>query len=439
MLNDVVENRSLAEDEDLEAQLAYENLKRRREARRRKRIITIVMAVGLVLVGIIVFVMQSGGQDAQAQDQSPLAATAMVYSGEFATKVSANGATEPVSAVVVTPEVDGIIENLSVEEGSHVEKGDLLFTLKNDKLDKAIREAESQLRSAQRTVETDDQAVDDAYNAYNKAVDECNQSGDWSAFDEASLRSAITAAENQYETAKDALETAQATLDEAKREGEKRSVYAPASGSVVALNAQNGAGVGSETGNASGASGTSGPLVKIADLGTMKVTVQVNEVDISTIQEGQKATATFAALPGVSLDATVQRIASSASSSGAGTEGGGSGGVVTYAVDLLIPKPDEQLKPGMTATVTITTQNVPNALIVPTSALNGEEGAEQYVTVVEDQETGQTRDVPVTVIQKNSSEAAVKGELADGDMVLLGGAEVAGAEASMPQSAEGMG
>lgn len=436
MPDDVVERDTLAEDEDLEAQLAYENLKRRREARKRKRIVTIAIIAALVLAGIIVFVSQNIGKDEQGQETDPLAATAAVYTGEFATRVSANGATEPVSAVVVTPEVDGIVENLSIEEGSHVEKGDLLFTLKNDKLDKAIREAETQLRTAQRTVDTDDQAVDDAYDAYNKAVDACNQSGDWSTFDEASLKSAITAAENQYETAKDSLEAAQDALDEAKKEGDKRSVYAPTSGSVVALNVENGAGIGAEAGG-SGSGGSSGPPVKIADLSTMKVTVQVNEVDISSVQEGQAATATFSALPGVSSDATVQRIASSASGAGSG-EDSGTSGVVTYAVDLIIPKPDKQLKPGMTATVTITTQNVPNALIVPASALNGEEGAEQYVTVVVDQEKATTRDVPVTVIQKNNSEAAVKGDLTDGDMVLMGAADV-GTGADAASDVEAMG
>ena len=81
---------------------------------------------------------------------------------------------------------------------------------------------------------------------------------------------------------------------------------------------------------------------------------------------------------------------------------------------------------------------MPNALIVPASALNGEEGAEQYVTVVVDQEKATTRDVPVTVIQKNNSEAAVKGDLTDGDMVLMGAADV-GTGADAASDVEAMG
>ncbi len=429
---------TLAEEEDLEAQLAYENLKRRREARKRKRIIIIATVVAVLLVGIIVVVAGNAGGNADDAAQDSLSATAAVYKGDFSTTVSANGATEPLSAEIVTPEVDGIIENLSIEEGDHVEKGDLLFTLKNDKLDKAIREAEDQLRAAERTADGNSQAVDDAYAAYDQAWENCDELGDWSTFDEAGLKSAITSAENTYETSKDAVETAQAALDEAKKEGDKRSVYAPKSGYVVALNAENGAGIGSEASGSGGSGGSSGPLVKIADLSTMKVTVQVNEVDISSIAVGQKATATFSALPGVESEAEVQRIASSAS--GDSSDSNSAGGVVTYAVDLIIPEPDKGLKPGMTATVTITTQSVPDSLIVPTPALMGEEGAE-HVTVVVDRDKGETRDVSVSVVEKNSSEAAVKGDLHDGDMVLLGGAATDGSEmdASADADAASMG
>ncbi len=48
----------------------------------------------------------------------------------------------PVSSTVVTPEVDGIIQDVQVSEGTYVHKGDKLFLLiKNDELDKAVRGA----------------------------------------------------------------------------------------------------------------------------------------------------------------------------------------------------------------------------------------------------------------------------------------------------------
>jgi HlyD family secretion protein len=346
--------------------------------------------------------------------------------------VTANGATEPVSSTVVTPEVDGIIENLQVQEGSVVSEGDVLFTLKNEELDKIYRDAQAEVESAERAVNRANKAVEDTVAAYNKAVDDYNgaqeapsggdpASGEAATFDEASLRAAVTSAEDAYNDAQVVLESARSKLDDAESNLDKRTVRAPVSGTIVSMSAQNGAAYGSVTGaSAKSAPATSNePLIQISDLSKMKVTVQVNEVDISSISVGQQAKATFSAIPGLELGAVVERIASV--STGSGSTDGSMGGVVTYAVDLVIPEPDAKLKPGMTATVNITTQSVPNALIVPTAAIGdgtGEAGAKS-VTVVTDVDKGEMHEVPVEVIEQNTSEAAVKGDLHDGDLVLL--------------------
>lgn len=408
------------EEEDLEAQLAYQNLKRRREARRRKRIVVIAVAVALALAAGIWFMVNKADEASSGEDFDPLSATAMVYRGDFATTITANGATEPLSSTVVTPEVDGIIENIQVAEGQHVEQGDVLFYLRNDSLDKAVREAEQQLESVQRAADSANAAVDEAYATYQREWDACNEADDWETFDEASLRASISAAEDAYEDALQSIESAREALAEAQQTADKRTVRAPVAGSIVQLGIQNGAAFGAVTGGTGSSAGEA--LVQISDLTQMKVTVEVNEVDIASIVEGQQAKATFSALPDVELDATVQRIASVSSGSGGDY---GYGGVVTYAVDLLIPEPDPNLKPGMTATVTITTQSAPDALIVPAAAVwegVADDGSDaRFVTVVTDADKGETNDVQVQVIEENSSEAAVSGELADGDLVLLSG------------------
>ena len=420
-----------ASDDDLEAQLAYENLKQRREAKKRKRIIILAVVGVVALVGIIVFLTGKSGESADSDAASQLV-TGAVYQGDFSTTVTANGATEPVSSTVVTPEVDGIIENLQVQEGSVVSEGDVLFTLKNEELDKIYRDAQAEVESAERAVNRANKAVEDAVAAYNKAVDDYNgaqeapsggdpASGEAATFDEASLRAAVTSAEDAYNDAQVVLESARSKLDDAESNLDKRTVRAPVSGTIVSMSAQNGAAYGSVTGaSAKSAPATSNePLIQISDLSKMKVTVQVNEVDISSISVGQQAKATFSAIPGLELGAVVERIASV--STGSGSTDGSMGGVVTYAVDLVIPEPDAKLKPGMTATVNITTQSVPNALIVPTTAISdavGEAGAKS-VTVVTDVDKGEMHEVPVEVIEQNTSEAAVKGDLHDGDLVLL--------------------
>ena len=424
---EVKRTENFAEEEDLEAQLAYQNLKKRREARKRKRIIIGILVAAAVLAGAVYYFVTQAQQAAEADAElDPMALTTTVTKGDFTTSITANGATEPLNSTVVTPEVDGIIEGIQVGVGQQVNQGDVLFTVKNDKLDVEVRDKQDQLISDERSrdrknadIDKANRAVDEAYAARQDAWNKANESGDWDEYDEASLNAAITSAEEQRESAysdrddADAIvEKSRIELAEARAEADKRTVRAPVTGVIISMTAKEGAKTsGADEGGSGG-----GPLMQIVDLSQMKVTVQVNEVDIAAIHEGQKAVATFAALPDVSLDAEVTRIASI--SSGSGEDGAGGGGVVTYAVDLLIPEPDKALKPGMTATVTITTQSVPDTLIVSAAAV-GEDESGAYVTVVDDAEKGETHRADVEIVAQNGSDAAIKGEVEDGDVVLL--------------------
>ena len=96
--------------------------------------------------------------------------------------------------------------------------------------------------------------------------------------------------------------------------------------------------------------------------------------------------------------------------------------MVTYSVDLIIPNPDPRLKPGMTATVSIVTDSVPDATIVPLAAVSDDENGGKQVMVIDNEKTGEGHAVSVEVVAKGSSEAAVRGELKDGDSVLLASA-----------------
>ena len=112
---------------------------------------------------------------------------------------------------------------------------------------------------------------------------------------------------------------------------------------------------------------------------------------------------------------------SSDSSSQGGT------GIVTYAVDLLIPHPVAELKPGMTASVSIKLQSVPDALTVPTSALVQVDDSTYCVYVVTNAETGESEERDVTVVAKNASTAAIEGNVSEGDAVqLLGYSDTTG-------------
>ena len=415
-------------DEDAEAREAYESLMRHRKVRRRKKRIKVGVILGVVaIIAVTIAQVIQGG----AQSEGPAISTAFVTRGEFSDSVSASGSIKPVSSTVVTPEVDGIIQDVRVAEGSAVDRGDRLFSVKNDELDKAVRKAAQQVKTAKNEVGKAQAALETARRGA-AAVTEGGQRGD---------ASSVEMAKTDLESAKISLEEARSAYDDAVAQADKRTVTAPCDGTIIVMNAVNGASVGSPGGAGAGAgsgssagAGSAGALMTIADLSRMKVTVQINEVDVSRIAVGQRARVTFSALRQLVCEAQVTHV-STVSSSEAGGSGAGSGGpgagydgggraIVTYAVELLIDSPDASIKPGMTANADIMIQQIGNALNVPLSALT-EDGAQAYVSVVtarDESGNPQTSRVPVTVRARSSTTAAIEGDgIEEGTEVLLAG------------------
>ncbi len=394
-------------EEDEETRNAMASLLAHRKKRRRRNIVIGIVAACAVLA-VLVWTVTS--QQSANVPEGPTLQTTPVMRGEFTDQVKASGNVQPVSSVVVTPEVDGIISEVFVSEGDYVEAGTTLLTIRNDSLDKAVREADIQLRSAKTQLSSAKENYNTAYKAYYA--------------DQTDLAT-VNSAADAVDSAQLALETAQSAYDDAVATADKRTVTAPASGTIVVMNAVEGAAVGSGAGAGAAAtvsSGASGALITIGDLSQMTVSVQVNEMDISKVSVGQAARATFSALPNVELDATVTRIATVSSADASSALSGYGGNVVTYAVDLLIPNPDPSLKPGMTASVTISSTDIPDALMLPLSAVDGE-GDQAMVSVVTGQDDSgfpTTEARHVTVLASNGTMAAVEGDIAEGDEVVIG-------------------
>ena len=415
-------------DDDASGMLAYQNLERHRKEKKRRRNVKIAVGACAAVAIAAAIIVPRVLTPADSGKQMP--ATAEVTRGDLTSSVSVSGAAQPASSVYVTPEVSGIVQDLRVSEGDTVSKGDVLFSLKNDSLDRAVADAQRQVSDAQAQVNTAQRGVDNANAAYQKALDAWNSAPDAETqaemTDPDSLYGDVQTANDGLNSAKSALDSASQALSDAKAQAAKCTVTAPASGSVVAVNARNGAAYGDATGGSTTSDGTSqgsgagaGWAVQIADLSKMRVATQVNEVDVSGVAVGQTASVTFSAIPGLECDAKVEKIATVAS----GDSSMGSDGVVTYEVDLVIDQPDERIKPGMTANATIQTQSVSDVLMVPIAALNDydESAGTASVTVVTldgDGNIKTSRDVDVKVAEKNGSDAAVTG-VKEGETVKL--------------------
>lgn len=372
---------------------AYAKLKAKRADRRRKKLIRRGIAVGVVGAIALIAIVATLVINAQPQGASE-PVTDMVTEGTFTTTVEAKGQLKPISSSVVSPSVDGTVDSINVQAGQSVNEGDVLMTIKNDELDRNVAEAQRAVAAAQEDLANAQKALASAQATPTTDVDAASAA--------AAGASAGSADTNTVSAAQRSLASAQANLDQANAKAAGRTVTAPSSGSIVELNAKVGATV--TGGMIMGESDTSGgkQCMQIADLSKMKVTVQVGEKDITKIAVGQSANVTYPAFPDIVSQGTVTAIASVANS-----DSNSGGGSVTFNVDILIEAPDARLKPGMTAEVSVVTEQLDDMVMVPTMALMTEDGEHYYVNVATDSEGKKTRRVKVTVVTQNDNEAVV--------------------------------
>lgn len=389
------QNGSTSDATEISDEEAYAKLKAKRAERRRKKLIRRGIAAGVVAATVLIAVVVTFVINARpAGTNGPV--TDMVTEGTFTTTVEAKGQLKPISASVVSPSVDGTVASINVSAGQSVKEGDVLMTIKNDELDRNVAEAQRAVAAAQEDLANAQKAVAAAQAAPATDTDAAGASGASGGADTSADTSAISSAQRN-------LASVQATLDQANAKAAERTVTAPSSGSIVELNAKVGATV--TGGMIMGEGDTTGgkQCMQIADLSKMKVTVQVGEKDIAKIAVGQSANVTYPAFPDIVSQGTVTIIASVANSDS--TYGGG--GSVTYNVDILIDAPDARLKPGMTAEVSVVTEQLDDVVMVPTMALMTEDGEHYYVNVATDGEGKEMRRVKVTIVTQNDNDAVV--------------------------------
>ncbi|MDR3690157.1 MAG: efflux RND transporter periplasmic adaptor subunit [Fimbriimonas sp.] len=154
------------------------------------------------------------------------------------------------------------------------------------------------------------------------------------------------------QTASEAVTQAQGLVAYSKAQMDKSFIRSPISGTVLQLSAQQGETVSAGL--------TTQTLLIVADLKRLEVDAFVDETDIGKIALGQSALCTVSAFPGRNFPGKITKIASGSTIQLA---------VVTYDVTVTIEDPQHQLKPDMTAKVTIETGHLRGALLVPAVAI----------------------------------------------------------------------
>lgn len=171
------------------------------------------------------------------------------------------------------------------------------------------------------------------------------------------IQADLDQAHAQVANAQSAVQLAQNNLNAAVLVAPTDGVVASISGAVGQLVS----GGPSAASTSSSTTSSGNVIMTLTDISNPQVTAQVSEADIGRIQVGQPVSFTLTAFPGRTFTGSV-----------AAVQPGGvtTSNVVTYNVLCNVDPADVQLLPSMTATVTITTEQDDNALLVPNSALS---------------------------------------------------------------------
>jgi len=430
--------------------------------------------VGLAAIGAIVAAVLLVGPSSTTSTVQYRYVT--VDRGVVQASESASGNLAPVSESDLNFKSSGILTGLYVSAGEHVHAGQLLAQIDPTAAQVALEEAQANLEAAQaKLAETEANPSGSSSSSTQSAPTESRmlratdafgstgasgstsvgstattgttgstgtskakspttkkksttsaQSSSTSAVTEATDQANIASAEAAVSSDELTVKTDQQALDGTK-------LYAPSAGTIASISGAVGDEVSAGSGSSSSASADTGSgssstagaatssstssssdsssssgsgFVVLANLSTMQLVVSVSEADIGTIKVGEPATVSVDALPDEEFAAKVTAISVLSTDSS---------GVVSYNVTLNLTQGSSQLRPGMSATATIISKQVNDAIDVESAAVSSA-GTSSTVLLVKN---GKTVETPVITGLVGTSATQIVAGLQPGQEVAI--------------------
>lgn len=396
-------------------------------------------AMAVVIVLLLVFL--AGGRD----DAAGAFQTVRVERGTLTATVGATGTVHARQSATLPWQAGGTVASVNVEVGDRVQQDDVLAALEQTSLPQSVISAEADLVAARQ--ELDDLLKSDtaraqaqidlraAQEAYDRAAEyreslnglidlkkvtiitiggqEIPRIKYYKGYADAET---IAKADEDLALKKAQLEDAQRAYDRIK-DGPNEADVAAAEARVAAAQATLNtgrviapfSGIVTQAEPLAGDQVTAGDIAfRVDDLARLLVDVEISEVDINSVTVDQSVTLTFDAILGREpYNGTVVEAAQA---------GNVIDGVVNFTVTVEITDADEMVKPGMTAAVTITVQEIEDVILIPNRAVRVVDG-QRVVYVLRDGEP-----VMVEIRLGPSSETMsvlASGDVKEGELIIL--------------------
>ncbi len=383
---------------------------------RRKKIVIIGIVVGTV-GGVI------AGQIG-TRDRGIEVRIEEVGSSDLVATVVASGKIEPKRSVDIASDITGRIISIPVEEGQFVRRGQLLLRIDPTQFQASAQRAEAAL-SAARASEL--QAIanrEQARRSLDRSLELRSRDSNLVTPEElenAETTHAVAAA--IAESQGHQVAQAAASLREAKDQLAKTTLVSPMDGQITRLAVEEG-----EVALASTFSRETGLLMTVSDLSVIQVNVLVDETDVVRLSDGDSTEITIDAFPDTTFVGRVTRVSQSASRGG----GAAADRAVDYDVEITLDDPPPDVRPDLSASAKIITNQRLGVLSIPIIALTvREHHAMSTENVARDTSTTETEGVfvveagvarfrPVTVGITGEEHFEVLSGLVKGDSIVSG-------------------
>lgn len=328
---------------------------------------TIIIIVSVLAFLLLLIVLSKKGVIGN-RDEATEVETAVANEITIVETVSATGKIQPEIEVKISSEVSGEIIDLPVKEGQVVQKGQLLVRINPDLYTSGYNRTVSNLSGTKASLSQADASFREAKASYDRSKTLYDKGiisrADW---DKAVATYEVAVANKQ--SAYHQVQSANATVKEAKDNLGRTTIYAPANGTISMLNVE----LGERVLGTQQMTGTE--ILRVANLDNMEVEVDVNENDIVKIKIGDSAKVAVDAYLKKEFKGIVTSISNSASATTSADQ------VTNFKVkvrilkesymDLVEGKPASYspFRPGMTATVDIITKRKEKVIGIPISAV----------------------------------------------------------------------
>lgn len=235
--------------------------------------------------------------------------------------------------LTITPEYNGILTNVYVNEGQKVSKGQLLAKIDDGGLSQQVAQLQIEADLSKTTFERQKRLWDQNIGS-----------------------------EIQYLQAKSTYESQKEAINQLQQQIAKTKVKAPFSGTIDDVITEEGSVV---------AAGQT-PLMRIVNLNNMYIETEVPERYVSDVVKGKSVEVNLPVL-GKTIDTKVRQASDYINPANR-----------TFKVEIEIPNKNKTIKPNLTARLKINDYTNENALLIPQSVISENAEGEQYVYVVED-------------------------------------------------------